>query len=88
MQRLSISTNVHAVDYIHSIQIMSRLQIIFLFMPLFYLFFLVVRGLFRMITERIKHKHVHVDTPDHERTDSLLFEERETKDTAYSIVNY
>ncbi len=79
------------VNFIQSIQIMGGVQIIFLYMPLLYLFFLVIRGVIREIKKRIKHKHIHVDAPDRERTDSLLFEERETninEDIAYSRVRY
>ncbi len=82
---------IDAHDYTHSIQVISGVQIIFIYMPLLYLFFLVIRGVIHKITKRIKHKHAHVDTPDRERTDSLLFEERESsinKDIAYSLVSY
>ena len=80
-----------AFNYIHSLQVMSGVQIIFIYMPLLYLFLLVIRGVIRKITKRIKHKHVYVDAPDRDRTDSLLFEERETsiiEDTAYNLVSY
>ncbi len=53
-------------------------------MPLLYLL-PVHHGSNSQDNKRIKHRHVHVDTPDREHTDSLLFEERETsinEDTA------
>ncbi len=64
-------------DYTRSILVIGGVQIIILYMPILYLFFLVIRGVIHKITKRIKHKHIHVDTPDRERTDSILFEERE-----------
>ncbi len=75
-------------DYTRFILVMGGVQIIFLYMPLLYLFFLII---IHKITKRIKHKHIHVDTPDRERTDSILFEEREAsinEDTAYNLVSY